>query len=87
MVSGYQARAEAFQMEPVANAFVPQVAVADERDCGDMWRKRWSKGSLSSEVDFSLFQVNLTRHVDPSKLQLQFSITLSGEDLHTQDKM
>lgn len=61
-------------MAPVGTAFVPQVAVADQRDRGDMWSKRWSRGSLSSEVGFSLvFQVNLTRHVCPSKSQLQIS--------------
>lgn len=72
MVSGYQARVEASQMEPVGTVFVPQVAVADQHDRGDMWSKRWSRGSLSSEVGFPLvFQVNLTRHVCPSKSQLQ----------------
>lgn len=70
MVSGYQAGVEASQMEPVGTAFVPHVAVVDQRDRGDMWRKHWS--SLSSEVSFPLvFQVNLTRHVCPSQSQLQ----------------
>lgn len=59
-------------MESVGTVFVPQIAVADQHDRGDMWSKRWSRGSLSSEVGFPLvFQVNLTRHVCPSKSQLQ----------------
>lgn len=72
MVSGYQARVEASQMEPVGAAFVPQVAVADQHDRGDMWSKGWSRGSLGPEISFPLvFQVNLTRHVYPSKSRLQ----------------
>lgn len=74
VVSGYQARVEASQMEPVGTAFVPQVAVADQRDRGDMWSKRWNGGSLHAEVGFPLaFHVNLTRHVCPSKSQLEIS--------------
>lgn len=57
-------------MEPVGTAFAPQVAVADQRDRGDMWSKRRSSGRFGSEVGFPLaLQVNLTRHVCPRKAQ------------------